>query len=229
MQKFLLVSASKSFLKRNISLLQRRGLHLFTATNGEEALRLHSECQFDLILADLELEEMDGFSLCAAVRRLDSDKKVPVILTCQNMAENQERGEQGGVSAILPKPLNPLQLVETVGKLTRLQMVRSKRVELDVEVLTKAGDTEVICIAHDISNTGILFETKKQLPLGSRIICQFTVPRSSQVVAEGVVIRSMSILQRKSMYGVKFVGLPAAHRRAIDEYVNSIPNSVTRS
>ncbi len=224
MKKFILASVSKAFLRRNTSLLQRRGIQLFTTTSGEEALDLHKECHFDLILTDSDLEDMDGFTLCSRVRKIESSKTVPVILTHHKFPGNLNKVEQSGVSAMLIKPIDPLELMQAIGKFTDLKMVRHKRVEIDVKVLIKTSGMELSCYSHDISNTGILLETGTQLALGSRITCQFTLPDSSLVEVAGDVIRSMSILQRKSLYGIKFIDLSLSCLRAIDAYVNLIAN-----
>lgn len=222
MTKFLLVSESKTFLKRNTALLQRRGIQLFTTTSGEEALKLHDDYQFDMILADLELEDMDGFTLCSQVRKKDTLNKVPVIITGHKTKANLERVEQSGVSAMLVKPIDPFELVDTIGKVTNLQMVRHKRVELDVKVLINAGDAEMICESYDISSTGILLMTGMELVLGWRVICRFTLPGSINIEVDGEIIRSMSTLKRKSLYGIKFINVLPSNRIAIDEYVRLV-------
>jgi len=226
MKKFLLASEAKSFLKRNTSLLQRREIQLFTATSGEEALNLQQECRFDLIFTDLELGDMDGFSLCSQVRQIDSSKTVPVIIACHKTPGNLEQFTQSGATAMLLKPIDPFELVAAIEKCTNLKMIRHKRVEFDVKVTLKANDMTVNCDSYDISSTGILLMTGIELPLGMRITCRFTLPGSHEIEAEGEIIRSMSTLKRKSLYGIKFRDLAEPYRKAINDYVHSIANSV---
>jgi len=80
MKKILLISTSKIFLKRNTNLLTGRGLEIFTAANGEDALKLHEEQTFDLILSELELDGMDGSRLCSEIRMMKNSSQVSVIL-----------------------------------------------------------------------------------------------------------------------------------------------------
>jgi CheY-like chemotaxis protein len=221
MKNILLASASKVFLRRNSNLLLRRDLELFTAMSGAEALRLHEEHSFDLILADLDLEEMSGCAFCSLVRQGESFQQVPIILICHNFTDSIEKASQSGASAILLKPIDPIQLVETIGRLIDLKMVRCKRVVLNVKVLIKKLELEFFCLSSDISTTGILLATEYQLELGSRIICEFTLPGSCRIETEGEVIRSLSTVQRKGLYGIKFIDLPLPYRQAIDSYVNS--------
>lgn len=221
MKKVLLASASKVFLKRNTNLMMRRGFRLFSVTTGAEALKLNKEYQFDLILADLKLEDMGGSTLCSLVRKDENSRNVPVILFCHNIPGSIERIEQSSASAMLIKPIDPIKLLETVGSYLDLQLGRSKRVVLHVKVVSKKLGLEFFCFSHDISNTGILLETEFQLALGSRIVCQFNLPGSCQIEIEGEITRCMSALECENLYGVKFIDLPLSARRAIDDYINS--------
>jgi len=225
MKKILLTSASKVFLKRNSNLLMRRGFQLITTMSGAEALKLCKENLIDLILSDFELADMSGCTLCSLVRADEKVRHVPVVLFCHNIPGSIERVEQSGASAMILKPVDPMQLLETISSYIDLQIGRNKRVVLKVSVLSKKQDLEFICFSHDISNTGILLETDYQLALGSRIICQFTLPDSCPMKIEGEIIRCMSALECENLYGVKFIDIPLSFRREIDNYVASIASS----
>lgn len=222
MKKVLLASASQLFLTRNIELLQLRGFQLFAVTRGAEALKLHEKHRYDLIISDMLLEEMDGCTLCSLLLKIES---VPVILVCHNNAGNIEKvGKCGAIAAIL-KPVNPIQLIEMVGKFVDLQESKSKRVEFRADVLSKTFDKEFFCLSHDISNTGMLLASEYQLSLGDRIRCQFTLPSAFRVETEGKVIRSMNTSESKTLYGVQFIAPPLSYRSAIDSYVASCINA----
>jgi CheY-like chemotaxis protein len=219
MRKILLVSTSKVFLRRNANLLFGRGLEIFTAYNGEEALKLHEEHIFDLILSELELDGIDGSRLCAEVHMLKNSQHVSIILICYDILNSIHRVEQSGANAMLLKPIDPIQLLETIGSFIDMQLGRSKRVVLNVKVISKQLDQEFLCFSHDVSNTGILLETEHQLSLGNRIICKFTLDDSFNIEAEGEVIRYMSLPECRNLYGVKFLALPLPCRKAIEDYV----------
>jgi len=222
MKKVLLASTSKVFLRRNSNLLMRRGFQLFTAPSGSESLKLHEKHDFDLILADFKLDDMCGCTLCSLIRKKETSRHVPIILTCHNIAGSIERVEQSGADAMLLKPIDPMYLLETLGNFLGLQLGRSKRVVLKVTVFSRDQLLEFTCFSHDISNTGILLETDHQLALRSRIICRFTLSDTCEIEAEGQIIRCMSGVERENIYGVKFIALPLSCRRAIDSYVASI-------
>jgi len=222
MKKVLLASSSKVFLKRNTSLLMGRGFHLFTATTGAEALSLNKENVFDLILADYKLDDMCGCTLCSLLRKEENSRLIPVILICHNLEGSKERIEESCASAMLVKPIDPLQLLETVGSYLDLPLGRSKRSVLRVKVMSRYSELEFLCFSHDISNSGILLETDYQLALGCQIVCQFSLPGSCQIETEGEVIRWMNASEHENFYGIRFTPLTLSSRMAIDSYINSL-------
>jgi len=219
MKKILLISTSKIFLKRNTNLLTGRGLEIFTAANGEDALKLHEEQTFDLILSELELDGMDGSRLCSEIRMMKNSPQVSVILICYDILNSIHRVEQSGANAMLLKPLDPNQLLETIGSFVDMQLGRSKRVVLNVKVISKQFEQEFLCFSHDISITGILIETEHQLSLSNRIICKFTLDDGCNIEAAGEVIRYLSLPDGRNLYGVKFLALPLSYREAIAAFV----------
>jgi DNA-binding response OmpR family regulator len=227
MKKILLASSSSSFLQRNRNLLTRENFQLFTAVSGAEALNLYKEHHFDLILADLHLKDMGGDTLCSLLRTEKTD--VAVILICFDKAEEHERVYRCGADAKIIKPIQPEQMIETIGSLLDMQLARTKRAIFKVRVLTKKGQLEFDCVSLDISITGIFLETANHLDIGDRIICQFTLPGSSRIETEGDVVRSIRTLENVCQYGVQFVGLSLASRREIECYVASVRNAEAHS
>jgi len=129
-----------------------------------------------------------------------------------------------GANIILDKRVEPIKMMETIGSFLGLHLVRSKRVVLEVGVFGKTGDVEFFCSSHDISNTGILIETKHQLDIGSRIQFQFTLPYFCHIKTKGEVSRCMTASNGHYLYGVKFISMPLSNRKAIDGYIDQIPN-----
>ena len=136
-----------------------------------------------------------------------------------------ERVEQSDASAMLLKPIDPVQLIETIGSFLGMQIGRSKRVVLNVKVLVRKIDLEFYCHSFDISTSGMLLETEYNLDLGDRIMCRFSLPGSGQIEAEGEVIRYVSTVEYNSLFGLKFINLPSLYLRSIEEYLAVTPNS----
>lgn len=222
MKKVLLVSRYMPFLTRNSSLLKNRGFQIITSTSGGEALKLHKEHHFDLLIVDFKLEEMGGCTLCSLLRKGDIFPQVPVIITCHNLPGSLERVAECGASRMLLKPIEPFSLMEAVSGFLDLSLFRSKRVVLKVSVLSKAYEQEFFCFSRDLSNTGILIESDFQLAIGSRITCKFTLKGYCDIEAVGEVARMMTGSECENLYGVKFIALPLSCRKNIDNYIAAI-------
>lgn len=220
MKKILLTSSSTAFLKRNVTLLTDKGFQLFTAINGSEALRLHQENNFDLILSDLDLEDTDGCTLCADIHKIAPSSAVSVVIICFNTLESMEKVKQSDADAILLRPVDPTQLLVTIGSFIDMQLARSKRIKFTVDVSGRKKDKEFSCHSHDISSTGILIGTDFELAPGDRISITFRTSDSVQIKTEGKVVRSIIAPHGKIFYGVKFIDLPEANRDAIKKFIS---------
>ena len=222
MKKILLVSSSKVFLNRNTTLLGRRGLRLFNAKRGDEALKLHEELHFDLLIVDFKLEDMGGVDLCSLIRKREKPQQTVTILACQNIQNHLELAEACGACATVVKPIDPVELLKKVGSFLDVQLGRRHRVELKVKVLCRDHKLEFFCLSRDISTSGILIQTEQHLELESRLTCQFTLPTSYHVEAEGKVIRSTKAMDGLLHFGISFVAIPKPSQQEIFNYVNSV-------
>jgi two-component system CheB/CheR fusion protein len=87
--------------------LEGSNASVITASSGEEALRLASENQFDVILSDISMPGMDGFELLSRLRALPTNQTTPVLaLTGFGRAEDIEHAASAGFAAHLTKPLD---------------------------------------------------------------------------------------------------------------------------
>ncbi len=102
-------------------LLEKRGHRVWPAVNGLEALaRLRTE-EFDAVLMDVQMPEMDGVEAVQTWRAEEPARgpaRLPIVaLTANVMAGDQERYRAAGMDAFLPKPLDPPRLFAVVEEL----------------------------------------------------------------------------------------------------------------
>jgi len=98
------------------TLLRRQGYSVDLAIDGVEAVEAAASRDFDLILMDLRMPEMDGFEATRRIRRLDGARgRVPIIaLTAHAMAEAKESCLAHGMNGYIAKPLQRRELLGTV-------------------------------------------------------------------------------------------------------------------
>ncbi len=82
-------------------------LKVISVADGEAALQVLQESPCDLLLTDLEMPNLDGLALVAAVRDLPMHRFLPVlVLSCRHSGEFQPEHRQG-VTGWLVKPIEP--------------------------------------------------------------------------------------------------------------------------
>ena len=75
------------------------------ASSGEEALQLASEQQFDAVFLDIEMPEMDGFEVCAALRATKSHRSVPIVfVTSHTDFADRAKSITSGGNDFMSKP-----------------------------------------------------------------------------------------------------------------------------
>jgi CheY-like chemotaxis protein len=100
-----------------VRLLEKRGHTVVTAANGRDALQELERGNFDLVLMDVQMPEMDGFEATAALRNQESTtgEHLPVIaMTAYAMHGDRERCLAAGMDGYVAKPVNGADLVATI-------------------------------------------------------------------------------------------------------------------
>lgn len=91
------------------------GLTPLAAENGRIALEKIMAERPDLVILDVNMPEMDGFEVCATLKRNPATAEIPVLmLTAQVDVESRVRGLGLGADDYLPKPFHPRELVARI-------------------------------------------------------------------------------------------------------------------
>jgi len=96
-------------------ILKQAGLRVTIASNGREAVDLAEKTNFDAILMDIQMPEMDGFEATLVLRKQDRFKELPIIaMTAHAMAGDREKSLKGGMNDHVTKPIDPDVLYSTL-------------------------------------------------------------------------------------------------------------------
>lgn len=100
--------------------LTAHGYQVALAENGHDALTLLQSMTPDLMIVDVDMPFLDGFSLTERVRRLRRFDDVPiVIMTAAERDELPERVAAAGADLLIPKPVQGKNLARLVGDMLR--------------------------------------------------------------------------------------------------------------
>ncbi len=86
-------------------LLNKHGIEVDIATDGEEALKMAHSSDYDIIFMDMQMPKLSGFDVTKAIREKDSDTPI-IALTASALKEDQLRSAKIGCNQHLSKPID---------------------------------------------------------------------------------------------------------------------------
>lgn len=147
MQKILIVEDDIDIQELLRNFLQEVGYEISIANDGMEAISLFSTIHFDLILLDIMLPKIDGFTVCELIRK---QSQIPIImLTALSSEDEQIRGLDLQVDDYITKPFSMPILVRKIGAVLRRssmipeqehQTIAYKNLVLDMDSYTAVVD-----------------------------------------------------------------------------------------
>lgn len=139
----LIVDDEKFNIEVVVGFLETESYNLSFVTNGKDALRGAFSKDFDLILLDINMPEMDGFEVCKRLKNDEKTKEIPVIFlsALDDIATITNAFEVGGVDYI-SKPFNGLELIARVK--THIELRKYiKELKINQEKLAKLVATDI--------------------------------------------------------------------------------------
>ncbi|HMO01447.1 MAG TPA: response regulator transcription factor [Oligoflexia bacterium] len=145
--KIMVVEDELDILELIIYNLSKEGYTVKGVTNGEEALSALTEFSPDLLILDLMLPGMDGFEVCAEIRRSRLHQQIPIfMLTAKGEEADVVSGLEVGADDYLSKPFSPKILLARVRSLLRRQNRRTK----NHDQVLKSGELTIDTNAHQV-------------------------------------------------------------------------------
>ncbi len=93
------------------------GHEVIQACDGKEALQLLQGKKVDLVIADVNMPNMDGITLVKNLREQPDYKFTPILmLTTESQESKRQQGKVAGATGWIVKPFNPEQLLNVVKK-----------------------------------------------------------------------------------------------------------------
>jgi DNA-binding response OmpR family regulator len=131
MERLLIIEDELSMRTALQDCLEAEGYRVLTASDGTSGLERALKEKPDLILLDIMMPKLDGFALCAELRKLG--QKVPVLmLTAKGMVQDKVRGLDAGADDYLVKPFSTDELLAR----TRALLRRTRRMGSSLSSLT---------------------------------------------------------------------------------------------
>jgi two-component system sensor histidine kinase/response regulator len=128
-RRVLLVEDNAVNQKLAVRLLETQGHTVTLAVDGKLAVKAMEREEFDVVLMDVQMPEMDGLEATATIRAKERDngRHVPIIaMTAHAMQGDRERCLAAGMDGYISKPVDSRELMETI-EAVRSTLGRSER------------------------------------------------------------------------------------------------------
>jgi DNA-binding response OmpR family regulator len=114
-KRILVVDDDENILSLERTILEQKGFAVTTADGGAVALKILGEQDFDLVLLDVMMPEIDGFTVCRRIKEEPRTKEIPVIfLTAKGGGEALAEGFESGAIMYINKPFTANKLLTIV-------------------------------------------------------------------------------------------------------------------
>ena len=113
--KILIIEDNEQNLYLMQFLLEKHGMDVHAARTGPEGITLATQLDPHAILLDIQLPEMDGYTIAKALRKIDQLAHTPIItVTSYAMMGDREKAMEAGATDYIEKPINPITFVDQI-------------------------------------------------------------------------------------------------------------------
>lgn len=130
MFRILVVDDDKNMRMLFKALLEREKYTVFTAENGEDALRVMDEEYIDLVILDIMMPKMDGYEFTKTLREVDNNLPI-LMVSAKQLPEGKHKGFLVGTDDYITKPIdNNEMLLRVKALLRRAKIASDRRIEI---------------------------------------------------------------------------------------------------
>ncbi len=157
----LLVEDDESLRLTQALYLEREGFQVTAVGRGEEALRRIATDQYQAVVTDLRLDEIDGLEILSAVKERSPETEV-ILITGFGSVNTAVEAMKAGAYDYLTKPVDPDDLVLTLKKAVERQQLRRQVAYLQKEVAQQAGIGYIVAVSPEMQRIMTLIQQVAQ-------------------------------------------------------------------
>jgi CheY-like chemotaxis protein len=117
-KKRILIADDETVVRLTVGRILDKDYIVLEATNGEEAVEIAKGQKPDLILMDLIMPKMDGYTACSEIKADQATKGIPVvILTAVGHEFNKKFATEMGAAGYVTKPFDTQVLIDVISRL----------------------------------------------------------------------------------------------------------------
>ena len=116
-KKKILIADDEANIRLLVSSMLGKDYIVLKASDGEEAINIARSQKPDLILMDIMMPNMDGYTACYTIKKDPVTKAIPIVmLTAIGYELNVKFSQEMGANGYVTKPFSPQDLLDTIGQ-----------------------------------------------------------------------------------------------------------------
>ncbi len=184
-KRILLVEDEESILDAIKLNLEAEGYEVDIAEDGEAAVTAFRSAKYHLVILDVMIPKMDGFTVCQTIRLEDTHTPI-LFLTAKNAAQDRIQGLKLGGDDYLTKPFNLEEFLLRVGILLKRSEEESSTT--GISGVFKFGKNSIDFSTYEITTTQ---GSKKTLSAREIKLLKLMIDRQNQVVSRELILETV--------------------------------------
>ncbi|MCX7829955.1 MAG: response regulator [Acidobacteria bacterium] len=215
-KKILILECGIPVIPFEETLLLRKDNEVLRASSGNEALNLLENNKIDLLIMDDKMPDFSVEEFVSEIRKNHKNKDISILLLSSVFKEAPK-----GVNSVQQKPIISEKFNEACKKLLQIESRKDMRLLVYVQVQGFVHSNFFLCNSRNLSASGILILTTKNLKVGDSVQLQITLPREKEKVkAFGKVVReAKEVSTQLNAYGLHFVEISEKDRERIRKFI----------
>ena len=184
--RVLLVDDNEINREVGVGLLETAQVAIDLAGNGEQAVRMVGEHEYDIVLMDMQMPVMDGLAATRAIRANPKFHDLPIVaMTANAMVSDREKCLNAGMNDHIAKPIDPDQLFATLAR-----WVKPRPVEAPQEGHKSAGTDVILPEVKGLDQEGALKRVGGNRRLLRDLLTQFVAKEAGAADEVSTALKS---------------------------------------
>jgi two-component system, sensor histidine kinase and response regulator len=200
-QRVLVVDDNSTNRKVALRMVEKLGFSANAVSSGHDAIEALKSTDYDLILMDLEMPDMDGFQTTAVIREQEAQtrRRVPIVaMTAHALKEYQTRCLEAGMEGYIAKPVQAKELAEMMDSVlsTRLcNSVFAQGMSREAQGASAESDND-----NEIFDEATLFSRLEDKDLCQELVALFIgdFPQQMEALINALKARDFRLIERRA-------------------------------
>ena len=203
---------------------KKMGVDLRSTSTFKDAEAFISENTVDVIVINYDYEHVDAVQLCKHFKAQEQSKEIPIVFTSVQDKPRSIKAKDIGLDLFVEQPVPRQFFIEKIRNLLEQKTRGTDRVNITSEVTFELEGESVTCPIADLSKSGILLSTERQLKAETELDLTFSLPGYKKPIKVlGEVVRAINEQGNNPVQigiGVRFKSFNGDSQKRLEKYIS---------